>query len=224
MIIFNIEHDHELCNERCMTKQWYNSIAPNSLHIETFLKIFYVPFECCTENKNFESLKLINILFVGEAPGFHESKNKQPFYTFAPSGRILRQVIKDLQIKYYAIANIVECRPIDIKNEKFINKTPTMDECNYCVKNLGNFIKLLNNNLKVILLGKTASRTILCKLDKSIDSERTTATQYVNMKPIKRNNISYYSNFHPRFIQSNGGLNGNKYKEYLNKMRDILND
>jgi len=149
-----IDHEYEICNENCPTKHIFNSIYKGMFFdIDKFIKIFHVPFEFNTKEKTFESLKNVNILFIGEAPGEQESRYKNLFYRFTLSGKILRSAISDLKIKNYAIANIVGCRPIFINNNGiFVTRPPIEEECNYCIDNIREFIGLLNNNLKIVLL------------------------------------------------------------------------
>lgn len=220
-----IDHEHEICNENCPTKHIFNSVYKGVFFdIDKFIKMFHVPFEFNTEEKTFESLKNVNILFIDEAPGENEAKYKNPFYQFALSGKILRSAISDLNIKNYAIANIVGCRPIFIDdNGMFRNRTPIEEECNYCIDNLRGFIGLLNNNLKIILLGKTAAFSILKNI-KSYIKDYDTITPLVKLKPLKLNGITYGANFHPRYIASSGGVKGKRYIKFVERIKVILNE
>ena len=51
------------------------------------------------------------ILFIGEAPGYHESVERRPFV--GRSGKLLRQVISEIDLEkgQYYISNIVKARP-----------------------------------------------------------------------------------------------------------------
>lgn len=220
-----IDHDHEICNENCLLKKYFNSIHPNPfIKMKSFLNMFHVPFEFNTEEKTISSLKNVNVLFIGEAGGQNEAKFKRPFYPYAPSGKILREAIKDLKIINYAIANIVGCRPVFIDNNGiYRNRTPDENECEYCISNLKSFICMLNKKLKIILLGKTAAFSVL-KNVKEYTKDHITITPLVKLEPLKYKNIIYGVNFHPRFIASGGGIKGKRYKEYLKRFEVILNE
>jgi len=220
---FVFEHDFNKCNERCPTKQRFDFIHPDLyINIKTFLDKFYVPFECSIDNIiNKGSLHLIDILFIGEAGGEQEVLYKRPFYPGAPSGKILREVIKDLLLKNYAIANIIGCRPVSIKKNKFINRTPTESECDYCIEHLKSFITLLNKDIKVILLGKTAAFSVFKNI-KNYINDNETISKLVKLPPYKYNSRIFAANFHPRYVASGGGIKGKRYQDYLNRMGEIL--
>jgi uracil-DNA glycosylase len=61
------------------------------------------------------------VLFIGEAPGYHESVQRRPFVGL--SGRFLRKTILEegLQPEQYYISNIVKARPPD-------NRDPSPEE------------------------------------------------------------------------------------------------
>ncbi len=221
---FTFEHDFGKCNENCNLKKWFNFINPVHHNIEWFLNKFYVPFECSVNGiieKN--SISIINILFIGEAGGEQEALYKRPFYPKAPSGKILREVIKDLLLKNYAIANIVGCRPVSIQKNKFVNRTPFESECEYCITYLKSFISLLNKNVKIILLGKTAAFSVLKNIKDYIKDAKT-ISNLVKLDPYIYKNRLFAANYHPRYIASSGGIKGKRYKKYLSRMEDILND
>lgn len=56
------------------------------------------------------------ILFVGEAPGYHEDQKGKPF--IGRAGRILDTLISRLGVDEYGILNLVKCRPPDNKFDK----------------------------------------------------------------------------------------------------------
>lgn len=214
-----IKHDFSECNINCPLINYFNKIYyPKSISIKEFIEIFYVPFEFYSD-----SLSNVDKLFIGEAGGKEEAKYKRPFYPKAPSGNILRNVIKDLNLKNYAIANIVGCRPVSIINNKYQNRTPFESECNYCITNLKSFTGLLNKNIYIILLGKTAAFSVL-KNAKSYIKDCNTIAKLVKLPPLEYGGKIYGCNFHPRYIVSGGGINSKRYQEYLKRMKEIIND
>jgi len=58
-----------------------------------------------------EGSPIAEILFIGEAPGYHESIERRPFV--GRSGKLLRQVISEIDLEkgQYYISNIVKARP-----------------------------------------------------------------------------------------------------------------
>jgi len=153
-----------------------------------------------------------------------EAKYKRPFYPKATSGRILRKIIEDLKIENYAIANIVSCRPTNLINNKYKNRTPTEIECDYCISNLRHFMWFLNDNIKIILLGKTAAFSVLKNgtTIKNYIKNNTTITSLVKLSPLEYYGKIFAANFHPRYISSNGGIGSEKYKDYLIRMKLII--
>lgn len=213
---FLIGNAHNICNESCPTKSFFNILRNKFIDINEFIDTFYVPFEATTD-----VLTSIKILFIGEAPGEKEAIHGRPFYPYASSGLILRRAIKDLNIEHYAIANIVSCRPVYLINKKFRNRIPAFNECQYCSCYLKNFILSLNKNLKIILLGKTAAFTILGGTEYA--KKHTTIFPLVKLLPYKYKERTYGINFHPKYIQYGNGIQNNRYKDYILRMKEIIN-
>lgn len=173
-------------------------------------------------------IKIINKIFVGEAGGKHEEKYKIPFYKFASSGKILRQIIIDLNLMNWGIANIVCCRPFvnipKIKNNKVYykksNRTPNQEECEYCIDHLKVFLNCISNNSRIVLLGKTATFSVLGKINNYVKDY--TITQLNKLKPIKIGKHIYGATFHPRYIHQFGGIKSKKYEEYKKRIKYIL--
>jgi len=197
------------CNDNCPLKQKH--------------KAHFVYFEYHGK------LKDVNVVFCGESPGEFEVKYKQPFYPKAYSGRILRQIIKDLDLQNYGIANIVCCRPIAVltlqeEEWKFRekNRTPSEEECNYCIDHLKVFLKYINPKSTVILLGKTASFSIFKNI-KQIVKDNRTITSLTKLSPLKFKGRIFAAAYHPRFVMAGGGIKGKRYQEYFKRMKFILN-
>jgi DNA polymerase len=85
------------------------------------------------------------IFFIGEAPGEEEDIQNRPF--IGRSGKLLREVIKDLPYNIY-ITNVVKCRPPN-------NRKPNDDEINICKPYLLNEINIIKPNL-IVFVGRTA--------------------------------------------------------------------
>lgn len=65
------------------------------------------------------------IMFIGEAPGFHEDQQGQPFV--GPAGQFLNELLSQigLERKHVYITNVVKCRPPQ-------NRDPQPDEIESC--------------------------------------------------------------------------------------------
>lgn len=95
----------------------------------------------------------VDVLFIGEAPGYSEARLGQPFV--GKSGQILREKIKQyLYGKYtFGITNAVKCHPIN-------NETPNVEIIKACYPYLEK--EILQAKPKVIvLLGNVALKAVL---------------------------------------------------------------
>ena len=86
------------------------------------------------------------VMFIGEAPGFYEDREKRPFVGRA--GQLLRKLIKDLSWKEEEvyITNIVKRRPPD-------NRDPLPEEIEAYKPYLAEQIKIISPKL-VVPLGR----------------------------------------------------------------------
>lgn len=94
-----------------------------------------------------------DIMFVGEAPGFYEDKQGEPFVGAA--GKLLNELLQSagLSRSQVYIANVIKCRPPE-------NRDPEMDEVETCKPFLLQQIELIQPKL-VCTLGRWAAETIL---------------------------------------------------------------
>lgn len=93
------------------------------------------------------------IVFVGEAPGFHEDKQGLPFVGAA--GKLLTELLSSIGIdrEDVYIANILKCRPPG-------NRDPLPEEIKACRPILFEQLAIINPKV-VVTLGAFAMRTIL---------------------------------------------------------------
>ncbi|MDT7041942.1 uracil-DNA glycosylase [Candidatus Nitronereus thalassa] len=96
-----------------------------------------------------------SIMFVGEAPGFHEDKQGVPFVGAA--GKLLTGLLESVGLsrEEIYIANVIKCRPPN-------NRNPQPDEIETCKPFLLQQIQLINPKL-VCSLGNFAMQTLLEK-------------------------------------------------------------
>ena len=93
------------------------------------------------------------IMFVGEAPGFHEDRQGVPFVGAA--GKLLTELLESAglsRLEIY-IANVIKCRPPQ-------NRNPQVDEVETCKPFLLQQIELIKPKL-VCSLGNFATQTLL---------------------------------------------------------------
>ena len=93
------------------------------------------------------------IMFVGEAPGFHEDRQGVPFVGAA--GKLLTELLESAglsRLEIY-IANVIKCRPPQ-------NRNPQADEVETCKPFLLQQIELIKPKL-VCSLGNFATQTLL---------------------------------------------------------------
>ncbi len=147
-----------------------------------------------------------DLMFVGEAPGFDEDVQGQPFVGRA--GQLLTRIIQAIELKRedVYIANILKCRPPK-------NRDPQSDEIAVCEPFLFKQIEAINP-LILVALGKYASQTLL----------RTT-------EPISRIRGNFYDfrnrllipTFHPSYLLRSPSAKRFVWED-MKKVRDTLKE
>ena len=96
-----------------------------------------------------------DLMFVGEAPGFHEDQQGEPFVGAA--GQVLDQLLSSINLsrRQVYIANILKCRPPE-------NRDPLPEEIEVCKPHLFKQIEIIKP-LFVCTLGRHAAQLILDK-------------------------------------------------------------
>jgi DNA polymerase len=94
-----------------------------------------------------------SVMFVGEAPGFHEDQQGEPFVGAA--GKLLNDLLQSagLSRSDIYIANVIKCRPPN-------NRDPEPDEVETCKPFLMQQIAMIHPKL-VCTLGNWATQTLL---------------------------------------------------------------
>lgn len=115
-----------------------------------------------------------DLMIVGEAPGFHEDKQGEPFVGRA--GQLLNKMLDsvDLSREQVFIANVLKCRPPN-------NRDPLPEEIKQCTGYLEQQVKLIAPKLIVAvgrhaahyLLGTTLSLSALRKQTHVFGSDKT---------------------------------------------------
>jgi uracil-DNA glycosylase family 4 len=93
------------------------------------------------------------LLFVGEAPGFDEDREGEPFVGLA--GKLLTDIIKAMGLErgQVYIANVIKCRPPQ-------NRTPNPAEVGSCLPYLERQIAILQPQA-IVALGAVAAKALL---------------------------------------------------------------
>ncbi len=119
------------------------------------------------------------ILFIGEAPGWHEDQQGRPFV--GPAGLYLDELLAAINLKreQVYIANVIKCRPTG-------NRDPLPSEIHNCRKWLDRQIELIRPKM-IVTLGRYSMAMFFS--GKSISKIHGTAQ--------KRDNIIYYAMYHP---------------------------
>ncbi len=94
-----------------------------------------------------------DLMFVGEAPGFHEDRQGLPFV--GPSGKLLNRLLAGIGLRRedVYVTNVVRCRPPG-------NRDPQPDEIDACRDWLDGTIRLVDPKV-VVTLGNFAAKTLL---------------------------------------------------------------
>jgi len=119
------------------------------------------------------------IMFIGEAPGWHEDQQGRPFV--GPAGQYLDQLLALIGLKRQQvyIANVIKCRPME-------NRDPLPSEILNCRKWLERQIEVIQPKM-IVTLGRYSMAMFFP--GKSISKIHGTAQ--------KRDNVVYYAMYHP---------------------------
>jgi len=120
-----------------------------------------------------------DILFIGEAPGWHEDQQGRPFV--GPAGLYLDELLASINLKrgQVYIANVIKCRPLG-------NRDPLPAEIQNCRKWLERQIELIHPKM-IVTLGRYSMAMFFP--NKSISKIHGSAQ--------KRDNVIYYAMYHP---------------------------
>jgi len=145
-----------------------------------------------------------SIMFVGEAPGFHEDQKGEPFVGAA--GKLLNDLLQSagLSRDQIYIANVIKCRPPD-------NRDPEPDEVETCKPFLMQQIQLIRPKL-VCTLGNWATQTLL---------ERKVGITKVKAQAFYMKDFVIFPLLHPAAALHQGNLL-DTLKEDFKKLKEFL--
>ena len=119
------------------------------------------------------------IMFIGEAPGWHEDQQGRPFV--GPAGKYLDELLASIGLRreQVFIANVIKCRPQG-------NRDPLPTEIQNCRQWLERQIEIIQPKM-IVTLGRYSMAMFFP--GKSISRIHGTAQ--------KRDNVIYYAMYHP---------------------------
>lgn len=128
------------------------------------------------------------LMIIGEAPGFHEDQQGEPFVGRA--GQLLTAMIKSIGFHRpdVYIANILKCRPPN-------NRDPQPEEVKRCTPFLDQQITLIQPHL-LLAVGRIAAHYLL-QTKSSLESLRSKIHHYGNKK------IPLIVTYHPAYLLRN---------------------
>jgi DNA polymerase len=146
-----------------------------------------------------------DILFVGEAPGFHEDQQGLPFV--GASGRYLEQLLEMIGLTRHDvfITNIVRCRPPQ-------NRDPLRPEIEACEDYLERQIVILQPKI-IATLGRYGMAKFFP--DGKISK--------IHGQPKRQGGRIYYPLFHPAAVLRNQALR-EVMEEDFRRMKDLLEE
>ena len=131
-----------------------------------------------------------DIMFIGEAPGWHEDQQGRPFV--GPAGQFLDELLQSIGLKRSEvyIANVVKCRPPG-------NRDPLPDEIGACRKWLDSQMELIKPKM-IVTLGRYSMARFFPGA--TISKVHGTARQ--------GEGVTYFAMYHPAAALHQGSLRG----------------
>jgi uracil-DNA glycosylase len=145
-----------------------------------------------------------DLMFIGEAPGFHEDRQGEPFVGAA--GQLLNQLLSEIDMPREAvyISNVILCRPPG-------NRDPLPDELEACQPWLDERIAIIDP-VVVVTLGNWASRYIL---------GRQVSISRVRGQRFPWNGRIVIPTFHPAAVLHGGGQASSQMTSLRDDFREI---
>jgi uracil-DNA glycosylase len=136
------------------------------------------------------------VMLVGEAPGYQEEKEREPFV--GPAGQKMNDILKAMGLsrEEVYISNIVKFRPLTLK-QTTNNRKPSAEEMAACMPFIRAEISIVQPQL-IIALGGTAAEGLL-NLSGTVTSMRGNWHDFEGT-PVR---VSY----HPSYLLQSGGSN-----------------
>ncbi len=145
-----------------------------------------------------------DLMFVGEAPGYEEDVQGEPFVGRA--GQLLTKIIEAIGLKREEvyIANVLKCRPPE-------NRSPRGEEIVLCFPHLAKQIEIIQPKI-ICALGTFAAQTLL-DTKEPIGSLRGKFYDYKGIKLL--------ATYHPAYLLRNPNDKAKTWDD-MKKIRDML--
>ena len=139
------------------------------------------------------------LMFIGEAPGFHEDQQGRPFVGAA--GKLLAKLLQSIGLdrEQVYIANVLKCRPPD-------NRNPSPSEIESCLPHLQTQMALIRPRA-VCTLGNFSTQLILGK---------KVGITKVRGQRFQVGNFSVFPMLHPAAALRRGGIDDALLQDFLN--------
>jgi len=136
-----------------------------------------------------------DLMFIGEAPGFHEDKQGEPFVGAA--GQLLTRMLGEIGLRRedVYITNVLMCRPPG-------NRDPQSDEIESCTPWLVEKLSLIQPTV-IVTLGNFATKYVL-QTQRGITSMRGSVYDWHGRRVIPT--------FHPAAILHGGGEGSSQFR------------
>jgi DNA polymerase len=150
-----------------------------------------------------EGAENAEIMFIGEAPGWHEDQQGRPF--IGPAGQFLDELLASIDLKrpQVYIANVIKCRPPG-------NRDPLPTEITNCQNWLDRQIELISPKI-IVTLGRYSMAKFFP--GKTISKIHGTSQ--------KQNGIIYFAMYHPAAALHQGNLR-QTIKQDMQKLPPLL--
>ncbi len=114
-----------------------------------------------------------DMVFVGEAPGYEEDRQGEPFV--GKAGKLLDRILAAIQLsrREVYICNILKCRPPD-------NRDPLVSEVEQCLPHLQEQLRIIQPKL-IVALGRVAGKTLL-GVEDSLKNMRRQVYEYAGVE------------------------------------------
>jgi uracil-DNA glycosylase len=151
-----------------------------------------------------------DVLFIGEAPGFHEDKRGEPFVGAA--GQLLDRMLGEIGLlrEDVYIANVIKCRPPG-------NRDPQPDEIEACTPWLIEQVSLIQPRI-IVTLGNFATKFVL---------NTTTGITRLRGQVHAWHGRTVIPTFHPAAILHGGGERSRQFqllRDDFARVRSALED
>ena len=145
-----------------------------------------------------EGPEKVDILFIGEAPGWHEDQQGRPFV--GPAGQFLEELLASIKLNrgQVYIANVIKCRPPS-------NRDPLPGEIQACSKWLDRQVELLQPKI-IVTLGRYSMARYF----------PNQTISKIHGKAKKENNVILFPMYHPAAALHQGGLRKTIEADMLN--------